>query len=151
MAWLCRVRVERVVIYPFGADMSLAAPNRSYGKDALIAFSGAAVNLLLAWGGYLYGGKTGEFLILCNLALAGMNLLPIGGLDGGMILTSLCSERMLPDTAERVLKVTSFFCLFFLYLSAVYILMILDGDPSLFVIVCFLFASIFLRRGTAGR
>ena len=87
------VGVERITVYPFGADMELTPGLRSYGTDLIIAGAGAAVNLLLAAAGY--GMGNGE-LIMSNLLLAGVNLLPIAGLDGGAILIALaglCGRR----------------------------------------------------------
>ena len=135
------VRVEAVTVYPFGADMRLSPGLRSYGSDWLIAAAGSAVNLLLAGVGCAVGST---MLIACNLALAVVNLLPVKGLDGGtmlLALAGLCGFR-----GERLVKITSLIGLFFLWLWAVYLLLLADGDPSLLLLVCGLFASIFLRR-----
>ena len=134
------VRVEQITVYPFGADMRLSPGLRSYRVDLLIAAAGAAVNLLLAGVGYWL--KNGS-LIACNLLLAGVNLLPIKGLDGGAILLAL--TELGGGRGDRLVRITSFFCVFLLWLAAVYILLIVDGDPSLFVLACGLFVSIFLR------
>lgn len=150
-ARLCGVTVRRMVIYPLGADIVLAEEGRSYRKDAFIAFAGAGVNLLLAALGALLGGAGGSFLCACNLFLAAVNLMPIRGLDGGMILSSLCAMRLSPSSCERILTGCSFLCLFFLYLVGVYFLLLAEGDPSLFLIVCFLFASLFLSGKGKGR
>lgn len=158
-ARLCRVRIKRMVIYPLGADLLLDEEGRSYGKDAFIALAGAGVNLCLAGVGALFGGgsgglfdgRAGEYLVGCNLFLAAMNLLPIEGLDGGMVLSSLCSLFCSPRTLRRILRISSFLCLFALYLLGVYFLLLYDGDPSLFLIVCFLFASLFLSGRKEGK
>lgn len=134
------VRVERITVYPFGADMRLSSALRSYPADLIIAASGAAVNLLLAGVGYAVGS---ELLTACNLLLAGVNLLPVKGLDGGTILLTLAG--MWGWQGERLVKITSFIGLFCLWLAAVYILLMAGGDPSLFVLACGLFTSVFLR------
>jgi len=113
---------------------------RSYRTDLVIAASGAAVNLLLAGVG---GALKNEVLIACNLLLAAVNLLPVAGLDGGAILIALAG--MGGWRGERLVKITSFVGLFFLWLAAVYILLIAGGDPSLFLLACGLFTSVFLR------
>ncbi len=135
------VRVERITVYPFGADMKLGGGLRSYGTDMVIAASGAAVNLLLAGLGLLLGRTA---WVACNVLLALVNLLPVEGLDGGVILLAAVERR--GGRGTRALKISSFICLFFLWLMAVYILLVSDGDPSLFVLSCGLFVSIFLRR-----
>jgi len=134
------VGVERITVYPFGADMRLSTGLRSYGTDLAVAGAGAAVNLALAAAGYAVGS---EGVMACNLLLAGVNLLPVSGLDGGAILLSLAG--LLGGSGEKLLKITSFLFLFILWLIAVYIFMMTDGDPSLFVLACGLFVSVFLR------
>ncbi len=140
-AYLTGTKIETITVYPFGADMRLAPGLRAYRTDAVIAGAGAAVNLLLA----LLGGlMKWPMLIACNLFLAFVNLLPIEGLDGGLLLLTLARRHGFEG--EKPLKVTSFFCLLFLWMAAVYVLLIAEGDPSLFVLACGLFISIFLRR-----
>ena len=141
-ARLTHVPIAAVTVYPFGADIRLAPGLRSYRTDALIALAGAAANLLLAGVGALIGGAAGLFLTPCNLTLAGLNLLPIDGLDGGVLLrTCLESQGMESDGVARIV---SFCCLLALWLGAVYVLWIEDGDPSFFVLSCGLFAVLFL-------
>lgn len=140
------VGVKRITVYPFGADMALTSGLRSYGTDLVIAGAGATVNLLLAALGY--GMGNGE-LIMSNLLLAGVNLLPVAGLDGGAILMALAG--LAGRRGELLVKITSFISLFFLWLAAVYILLIIGGDPSLFVLACGLFVSIFLRGQPSRR
>ncbi len=140
MAQLLRVRVEWIKVYPFGADMRLSPGLHSYGADLLIALAGAAVNLLLAGIG---SALHMDILVACNVLLAVVNLLPVAGLDGGVILLAVVGSR--GGRGEGILRATSFVCLFLLWLAAVYILFVTDGDPSLFVLTCGLFASIFLR------
>lgn len=140
-AHLLGVDIEEVTVYPFGADIRLASRLRSYGTDALVAAAGAAVNLLLAALAALLGWP---MLTAANLVLAFVNLLPIGGLDGGVLFVTLLRKHGIPE--EIPLKVTSFVCLLILWMTAVYVLLIAGGDPSLFVLACGLFVSVFLRR-----
>jgi Zn-dependent protease len=139
------VGVERITVYPFGADMRLSSALRSYRADLIIAASGAAVNLLLAGVGFALENGV---LIACNLLLAVVNLLPVAGLDGGAILIALAG--MGGWRGERLVRITSFIGLFFLWLAAVYILLIAGGDPSLFLLACGLFVSVFLRGQRTG-
>ncbi len=144
-AHLLGAEVESVTVYPFGADIRLSSRLHSYRVDALIAAAGAAVNLLLA----LLGAVTAwPMLVAANLFLAFVNLLPIQGLDGGVLFLTLMRKHGV--SGEKWLKATSFFCLFFLWMAAVYILLIAEGDPSLFVLACGLFVSVFLRRRETG-
>ncbi len=148
-AFLTGVPVERITVYPFGADIRFGPGLRSYRDDIVTVSAGAAANLLLAGIGLLIGGAPGRFLTVGNLLLAGLNLMPIEGLDGGTLLTTVLTLAGRGDAAPVAIRISSFFCLFGLWLAAVYILLIRDGDPSLFVLACGLFSSIFLRRKKA--
>ncbi len=143
-ARICRATPTRIVIYPFGADIALPSGLRSYKSDIFIALSGPTLNLILLVLGIIL--SLGEFFCACNLALAFINLLPIRGLDGGTILHNALLSFLMPKTAERVLLGVTFIVLFFLYLFSVYFLFSGIGDPSLFVIVCALFAGTVLRK-----
>lgn len=135
----------RIVIYPFGADMELPVGLRSYKSDVFIALAGPFFNLILLFLGITL--SLGEFFCACNLALAFINLMPVRGLDGGTVLTNILLSFLLPKTAERIVSGVTFTILFLLYLFSVYFLFSGKGDPSLFVIVCALFASSFLKCG----
>lgn len=141
-ARLCSVKVEKTVIYPFGADMRLEGALRSYKKDVFIALSGPFTNLVLLASGLILGAS--PFFLACNLALAGVNLLPIKGLDGGNILEGILLMLFKPDTAFKFIKALTFAVLFALWLISVYLLFGGSADPSLFFIVCWIFASVFL-------
>ena len=75
----------------------------SYTKEALAAFAGPAVNLILTalcaqtrW--YLFAGL--------NLSLGLFNLLPVRMLDGGRILSCLLNA-FAPEKAPRVVNAVS--------------------------------------------
>jgi len=151
MALALGVPITGVTLYPFGADIRLGYGLRSYRKDMAIAAAGAVVNLLLLLLGLGLGGPTGMCLLASNLVLGGMNLLPIEGLDGGAVCRSLLGLMCDGKRVEPVLRIISFGFLFVLWVIAVYVLLVSDGDPSLLVIVCALFASAFLRDDGKGR
>lgn len=97
-------RVHSLHLTAVGAEMELD-PRRplSYGREAIVALAGPAVNLLLAWisvrtGGYLFAGL--------NLCFGMLNLLPIRPLDGGRALFCILAVRW-PVLAERVIGAAS--------------------------------------------
>lgn len=138
-----------MTLYPFGIDIVPAArPLRSYGTDLLLAGAGAGVNLLTALLSLGVGGAAE--VTACHFGMAAVNLLPIRGLDGGMLLDLVCRRFLSPTRAELTVRISSFLLLFLLWLIAVYSLLMTTADPSLFVLVCFLFASIFLSRQEIG-
>ena len=141
---LCRAEPTRIVIYPFGADMVLPVGLRSYKSDIFIALSGPLINIILFVLGITL--HFSDFFCACNLALAFINLMPIRGLDGGTVLHNVLLSFLTPKTAERIVLAVTFAVLFFLYLFSVYFLFFGVGDPSLFVIVCAMFAGTVLRE-----
>ncbi len=143
-ARICGETPTRTVIYPFGADMVLGSGLRSYKSEIFIAICGPIVNLVLLFFGMIL--HFSEFFCACNLALAFINLMPVRGLDGGVILRNFLLSFLMPKTAERVVLGVTFTVLFFLYLFSVYFLFSGIGDPSLFVIVCAMFAGTVMRE-----
>lgn len=146
-ASLLRVSVTEITFYPFGADIKLDSPLRSYKKDILISASGAAANLAAAFFSlFLPFGELKFFSIASNLVLAVTNLLPIQGLDGGGIVYAFLSQVFSSDTAEKVLRRLSFGGIFLMWTVSVYIFFVENGNPSLFIIACGLFFTVFLRK-----
>ena len=145
-AHLCGVGITGMTLYPFGADIRLDSPLRSYRKDLFISSAGIAVNLALAAiACAIPDGELGRSLIYINLTLAAANLVPIDGLDGGGMLRAGLSLAFSPETAARVLRFTSFAGLMIMWGASVYIFFVKNGNPSLFVISCTLFACLYLK------
>lgn len=82
-----------------GQGFALEIHGLSYQRELAVVLAGPAVNLLLA--AALSGNP---FFVFANLALAGMNLLPILPLDGGRALRCLLLLRMEPHRCGRILQ-----------------------------------------------
>lgn len=97
-------KVHSLRLTVIGAEMKLAPEiSLSYMQDALVAFLGPCVNLLLAWisicaGTHLFAG--------INLCFGILNLLPIYPLDGARILSCVLSYFW-PATAEKLIQAVS--------------------------------------------
>lgn len=142
--------ISEITIYPFGADIRLCSDLRSYRKDFFISSAGILVNLLLVGAAFLFDpyGHSGSAIALSNLALIFTNIMPIDGLDGGGMLRALLSPVIGIRKTDAAISAVSFCSLFFMWVVAVYVLLVTNGSPSLFVIVCTLFASLFLKEKT---
>ncbi len=132
-ARLCGIGVTGMRLGFFGARMRLEGMI-SYGKEFCIALGGPLVNLVSAWAVWLSQGKQLsesplELFFYASLGLGLLNLLPVGTMDGGRMLSALLSRWLSPDVAMRTLKVTTTLCLFVLWLLACYAL--LRGAPVL--------------------
>ena len=145
-ASLCRVSITEITLYPFGADIRLSSPLRSYKKDVIISVAGAVVNLIAAFFSFfLPDGELREWIVASNVVLAVTNLLPIKGLDGGGIFYALMSGIFSPEKAEKSLRGLSFLGIFLMWAASVYIFFVANGNPSLFVVACGLFYTVFVR------
>ncbi len=143
-ARLCGVPVLGLIIYPCGGDMRLGGV-RSYFADALISVGGAAANVMTALVLLFLSKFTASFYVsyavFCSAALAILNMLPINGLDGGDIVRCLLNVFFGCKAANKVLSLISGMLLFALWIASVYIFLICDGSPSLFFMVCGVFAA----------
>ncbi len=141
--------ITEITLYPFGADMKLDSRLRSYGKDFFISSAGVLCNLFIV---FLSLRISNEYIkncfVLCNLTLILTNIMPIDGLDGGGMLRAFFAPVIGIERTDAVISALSFCTLLVMWGESVYILLVSNGSPSLFVIVCTLFTSLFLKRKT---
>jgi len=78
-------------------------------RECLAAFAGPAVNLLCAAVLWLLFGAGLPFYM--HLMTAAGNLAPVGALDGGRILRTLCETHFSPRTAWQIWRCVSFLVL----------------------------------------
>lgn len=91
--------VSRLRLTAAGAELRLNG-NLSYSREALCALGGPLVNFILAY----WAARPGvEVFAGLNLALGLFNLLPVGVLDGGRVLSCLCASCFGPQRSERLL------------------------------------------------
>ena len=150
-AWACRVRIESLSLDVLGARLCTTGL-LSYGQEWLVAAGGPVASGLAAalafplWAlrGYPDGG------ILCLFAgasavLGGLNLLPVGTLDGGRMLYCALACTLGERFASVALRVTGGACLFALWLFSVYALLRV-GD----MVAPFAFSLVLLTRILRG-
>lgn len=90
-------RPGRLALTPLGMRMAMP-PGLSYRDEAVIAAAGPCVNLALLALGLALGAPD---LAAVNLALAGANLLPLDGFDGGRLLGAALAQIASPAAAAR--------------------------------------------------
>ena len=82
-----------------GAAMYFDESRLSYGREIIAAIAGPAAGLVLTLGAAIMKAHA---LAGVSLVLSLFNLLPIGGLDGGRVLSALLSMLLDHDRAQRV-------------------------------------------------
>ncbi len=134
------IGIERVTLLPIGIDIKRQQKYISYTKEIILALAGIAVNLLV-----FFIFKKHEFFAYTNLLYALVNLIPIKGLDGYHALEAFLLSVLECDVADKIAKRISFIFLVILWMTGVYILLILNGNISIFALSVFLFVSINMK------
>lgn len=144
-AEICGVEIKGMVLYPFGADIRLGTPLRSYTKDIIIAAAGVVCNAVCVVIAYFFrGNEVADMFAITGATLAVTNLMPVSELDGGNILKAILEKCFGEARARSVMSAVSFVTVVIMWAVSVYIFFVLDGNPSLFVIAVSLFVSGFL-------
>ena len=140
-----KMDVYEVEITMFGAEIRTPTYRGGEFARAAVYAAGGAANIISAaivWA-LGKGSVYAEFFVACSLALAFVNLLPIRSLDGGCILASLLAH-LAPYHEHSIVSAVSAVTLSLLWLAAVYILLVCEGNLSLLVFCMYLFAEVFL-------
>ncbi len=140
-------KVSEIEITFFGAEIRTHCVSQNPLKNIAIFASGAVANILSAVIVYALPAATFEALFFAgaSLSLAAVNLLPIRTLDGGCILESALVP-IIPQKAPLIIDIISAFTLGILWLTAVYLLLIANGNLSLMLFCMYLFATLFFER-----
>ena len=129
LRWL-GMPVEKLRVTAVGAEIRVAG-SLSYRGELAAALAGPAVNLVLAgWMSYLPGGAVGAGI---NLVLGLFNLLPVGRLDGGRILSCVLALLLGPEYGERAAAVLSVLCVVLLGAAGIGVLW-MGGNGTLLMV-----------------
>lgn len=138
--------VRKLDLDVFGARL-LTAPLPSYRAEAFLAGAGPLFSLVL---GFLFlPCKVPFFTTVSALSFsfALLNLLPVADFDGGRLLSALLAFRLGPFRAARLLDLSSYLSLLFLFSLSACLLLRFGQDPALAVLCAALFARQFLKSG----
>lgn len=146
---LFKIKIKALTLGLFGGTLHLENKLVGYGKEIIIALSGAGVNLILSLFFFLLLRRGFDydlfFLFLSNLSYALFNLLPVYTLDGGRALLSLLLMKLDFYTAERLSRRISHVTLVLLSGASVFLISASGFNVSLFVLTILLYAE-----GTEG-
>ena len=138
------VKMGKIKLGPFKMKLFYDCSSISYKRELLVCAGGIVFNLLcvivtLPLKSHF---EAISFFCVCNLSLALMNFYPVSTLDGGRIMRCLFLIIFEEELATKICRVTSFLFAFFLWLFAVYLLLVLDSNASLFFISVFLLVEL---------
>lgn len=140
---MLRLPVYKMEFDVFGARL-FTPPLPSYRAEAILAGAGPLFSVLT--GLVLLPLKVPFFATVSGLsfAFALLNLLPVSGFDGGRLLSALLAAAGGPVAAERVLSLSSYLSLLFLFSLSACLLLRFGQDPALALLSAALFARQFL-------
>jgi len=142
---LSGIKIKALVLGLFGGTLVLEKKLVSYPKEAAVALSGPAVNLLVATVLFfvLRQGFSRDvfFVFLANASYGIFNLLPIANLDGGCALTSLLSMKKELYESERAVALISRITLFIMAAFSLYLVTLSAFNISLFVLTLLFYAE----------
>lgn len=134
--WICGGTVASLAITPFGLTVERIGL-LSHRGEILLSLAAPLMNLLIA-GVYCTLGLS-SYAISANLALGGINLLPIYPLDGGKALSATLLLFLAPDTAQRISHAVSMIALTVFWMISVAIALLTGENlsPLLFSVALF--------------
>lgn len=146
-AMALKVKINRFELSILGARLHMSG-DISYLQEFLISLCGPLAGLI-GFAVCMPHNSLFHFSIL-SLCLSIFNLLPLSSLDGGRILNSLLCMLFSYPVAEKIMRISTFFSLFTLWLLSVYILIKNGGALSMLVFSSIFFTKCFILDNKNG-
>lgn len=141
----CGISIREIEITMFGADIRGMPRDTAPMRAAAVYAAGPMANLLCFAAVMLFApSMPRDFFAVSSLALAVLNFLPIGTLDGGNALLCLL-KRIAPAHAASAAGMISAAALFFLWLTAGWMLLLCGGNVSLLLFCMYMFMELYLK------
>lgn len=140
------INLRSIKLDVLGARLTTEGRLHSYPAEVALCLAGPFVNflsfaLLLP---FMDRAELLSQLALASLSLGVFNLIPVGGFDGGRILSGLLHKLLPPTLAEGVAGAASFVSVLCLWMLSVWLLLRTGTSLSLFVFSCCLFGMLFV-------
>ncbi len=146
-ARLLKIKVSRIILYPFGVTARLSADYiKNSEKEFLIAFSGPLFSIALFWLSLILQKQSNSdllgFFADVNLSIALINLVPALPLDGGRMLKAQLTTKYGIIRAYNAMITLSRILIVLIGAFAVYIFFASGFNFSLILISAFLFQNL---------
>ncbi len=146
-AFAIGLRVDKIILYPFGVNLRLKNKFvHSLFDEIILYMSGPLFNILFALAALIGYGISQyyilKYLYFMNIALFVCNMMPIFPLDGGVILKKVLSYFLGSKTAGRIMKIISFLMLCTVLIFCIYSAAVCEFNVSVIIIAAFLLGSI---------
>jgi len=146
--YLCGGSISAINLRAFGVDICPNKLRLSYHHEIMVTIAGIACNVIMALLLFWQRGQTmrSMLLISVNMAVAVFNILPIGNLDGGVLLRLLCEKTGNSHNTNTISCAVSFLLLLPLFILAFYLLLQPARNVTL-LIVCIYLLVMVIRGG----
>lgn len=143
-------KIKSVELGAFGGRITLGEElSFSPAEDALIAFSGPLVNIILSLiSALFYLTAKNDFFSMAagiNFGMAFFNLLPVSSLDGGRIFSYFCGKNLSDKSAGVVTSAVSFAFLSLILFLGFFLIIREGGNFSLLITCSYLLMLSFIR------
>ena len=102
------VNIYSVYVLPCGAEINSDVSLLPYKREAVVALSGIAVNLVTGFISFAVWFFTRDiytlFFFVCSLFLAFVNLVPVPSFDGARALEAILSEKCTEEQKNAVME-----------------------------------------------
>ena len=144
----CSVKIREIDFTPVSLRIRGGGQGLSYGKELIVALGGVTANLGMAIFLWLFAFQSMRtmLLIAANLAVAAFNTMPVGGLDGGRVVSALCARYLAPETARLVPRLIGFAALAPLAALSIFLIREGGGNFTLALICGYLAIQMILRE-----
>ncbi len=144
-ARLMKIPLRNLRMDLLGARLDVTGRVLSYGEEWLLCAAGPVTSLLFSVFGALFWNLTRYAYLFsgASLLLGLFNLLPIRSFDGGRMLESTLLRFYSVQTVYRTMRGCSFLFLFFIWMIAVYFLLLANDGLSLLFFSMSLFSRFF--------
>lgn len=150
MAAICiGLKSSHIVLYAFGVNLKLKNTLiYSIADEIILYMSGPLLNAIIAviTIPMLKYGKLWNLLYWNNLVLFFFNLLPIGPMDGGIILKKLLTRRIGYRSGEKIINTISVILITALLICEIVLIRISSFNFSIVFICVFLIGNIFTNK-----